>query len=67
MFAALTLWKKKVSHIEIMDDFKYLAALGSYGLLNIQISKIPGMATCLIFDLVKLYSFQPHLQLLAFV
>ncbi len=28
MFLALTLWKKRVSHIEIMDDFKYLAAFG---------------------------------------
>ena len=28
MFAVLTLWKKRVSHIEIMNDFKYLAVFG---------------------------------------
>ena len=45
MFATLALWKKRVSHIEIMEDFKYLAAFGI--LHGLGYSKIPGMAALL--------------------
>jgi len=56
MFAALTFWKKNVSHIEIMDDFKYLAAFGLlHGLAEYSdIPRFLAWEPSWIFDLVKL-------------
>ena len=56
MFAALTLWKKRVSHIEIMEDFKYLAAFGLlHGLAEYSdIPRFLAWQPSWIFDLVKL-------------
>lgn len=56
MFLALTLWKKRVSHIEIMDDFKYLAAFGLlHGLAEYSdIPRFLAWQPSWIFDLVKL-------------
>jgi len=56
MFAALTLWKKRVSHIEIMDDFKYLAAFGLlHGLAEYSdIPRFLAWQPSWIFDMVKL-------------
>lgn len=56
MFAALTLWKKRVSHIEIMDDFKYLAAFGLlHGLAEYSdIPRFLAWQPVWAFDLVKL-------------
>jgi hypothetical protein len=56
MFAALTLWKKRVSHIEIMNDFKYLAAFGLlHGLAEYSdIPRFMAWQPSWIFDLVKL-------------
>ncbi|HEX7628405.1 MAG TPA: hypothetical protein VF354_05755 [Candidatus Methanoperedens sp.] len=56
MFAALTLWKKSVSHIEIMDDFKYMAAFGLlHGLAEYSdIPRFLAWEPSWIFDIVKL-------------
>ncbi len=56
MFLALTIWKKRVSHIELMNDFKYLAA---FGLLHgfTEYSDIPRFLQwqpAWVFDLIKL-------------
>lgn len=56
MFVALTLWKKRVGHIELMKDFEYLAA---FGLLHgfAEYSDVPrfmGFQPAWIFDLIKL-------------
>lgn len=56
MFAVLTLWKNRVSHIEIMSDFKYLALFGIlHGLA--EYSDIPRFLLwqpTWIYDMVKL-------------
>jgi len=56
MFMALTLWKERVSQIEVMSNFKYLAA---FGLIHgfTEYSDIPRMLAwqpIWIFDLIKL-------------
>ena len=56
MFLALTIWKKRVSHIELMNDFKYLAAFGLLHGLT-EYSDIPRFLQwqpAWAFDLVKL-------------
>jgi hypothetical protein len=56
MFAALTLWRNRVSHIEIMDDFKYLALFGFlHGLAEYSdIPRFLAWQPVWAFDLVKL-------------
>jgi len=56
MFIILTLWKNRVSHIEIMNDFKYLAG---FGILHgfAEYSDIPRFLAwqpAWIFDIIKL-------------
>jgi hypothetical protein len=56
MFVAITLWKERVGHIEIMKDFEYLAV---FGLLHgfAEYSEVPifiGIQPAWIFDLIKL-------------
>ncbi len=56
MFMALTLWKDRVSQIEIMNNFKYLAAFGLIHGLT-EYSDIPRMLAwqpVWVFDLIKL-------------
>ncbi|VVB89902.1 Uncharacterised protein [uncultured archaeon] len=56
MFLALTFWRNRVSHIELMNDFKYLAAFGLlHGLA--EYSDIPRFLVwepAWAFDLIKL-------------
>jgi len=57
MFLALTFWRKRVSHIELMNDFRYLAI---FGLLNglAEYSDIPRFLAwqpAWIYDIIKLF------------
>ncbi len=56
MFLALTLWKNRVSHIELMKDFKYLAAFGLlHGLTEYSdIPRFLAWQPAWAFDLIKL-------------
>lgn len=56
MFLAMTLWKNRVSQIEVMNNFKYLAAFGLIHGLT-EYSDIPRMLAwqpSWVFDLIKL-------------
>lgn len=56
MFLVLTLWKERVSQIEVMNNFKYLAAFGLIHGLT-EYSDIPRMLAwqpTWVFDLIKL-------------
>ncbi len=56
MFLALTLWKDRISKIEVMNNFKYLAAFGLIHGLT-EYSDIPRMLAwqpTWVFDLIKL-------------
>src|SRR3972149_6579135 len=56
IFAVLTLWKKRVSHIEIMNDFKYLAVFGLlHGLAEYSdIPRFLAWQPSWVFDIIKL-------------
>jgi hypothetical protein len=57
MFLALTLWRKKVSHIEFMDDFRYLAIFGLlHGLAEYSdIPRFLAWQPAWIYDIIKLF------------
>jgi hypothetical protein len=57
MFLALTLWKKRVSHIELMNGFKYLAAFGLlHGLTEYSdIPRFLAWQPAWAFDIIKLF------------
>lgn len=56
MFLLMTLWRKRVSHIEVMEDFKYLAAFGLiHGLAEYSdIPRILAWQPAWAYDLIKL-------------
>ena len=56
MFVALTLWKERVGHIELMKDFEYLAVfslLHGFAVYS-DVPRFIGIQPALIFDLIKL-------------
>ncbi len=56
MFLAMTLWKKRISHIELMNDFKFLALFGLlHGLTEYSdIARMLAWQPAWAFDLIKL-------------
>lgn len=57
MFLALTFWRKRVSHIEFMNDFRYLAIFGLlHGLAEYSdIPRFLAWQPAWIYDIIKLF------------